>query len=97
MMHQTSIDFDVCASRHHGNEQSVAAHHDTTIQRQRVLEAIKAAGANGITCDELSAKWGVGQNSISGRFSSLSHDLMIRKISTRPTRSGKQAAVYVAN
>jgi len=94
-MHQTSIDFDICQNRHRGNAQSVAAFSgDTSQQRMQVLEAIREAGSHGLSCDELSAKWGVGCNAISGRFSELKMTGLIVKSGLRPTRAGKNAAVY---
>jgi hypothetical protein len=95
-MHQTSIDFDICSARHQRSPESVAAFNPESAEsdRKRVYQAIVDAGGVGLTCDELAAKWGVGQNQISGRFSWLKLQGLIQQNGTRETRAGKQAAVY---
>ena len=69
---------DICKGRHGGNANSRAANArlapNKAKQRERVLAAIVAAGEKGITCKELAEKWGVGMNTISGRFSKLKFD-----------------------
>lgn len=64
--------------------------------RERVFQAIKAAGANGVTSDQLEATMGRHQT-ISARVRELS--LLGRIMDTgrrRATRSGRKARVYVA-
>jgi hypothetical protein len=100
---------DPCAGRHGGNPQSEAAHRRLSVsglvgqQREWVLHQIRRAGKDGMTVDELSElateRCGreVPPNRISGRVSELKHLGLIRGTgSTRPTRTGTQAAVLVA-
>ena len=86
---------NVCANRHHGNEQSVAANKNPDKQRQRaqVLAAIQYRTQ---TCEQIEEFTGLPHQSCSARISELKRDGLIRKIGTRPTRSGCQAAVYQA-
>lgn len=88
--------FDVCAARHKGNAESVAANRRNSMHRTRqqaeVLEAVRAAGENGLTCRELAERWGVGMNTISGRFSELKRAGLIRNAGVRDG-----CGVYVAN
>ena len=66
---------DPCAGRHRDNPESTAAFRRLAPirrkQAQRVLDAVLAAGADGLTCRELAERWGKGMNAISGRFSEL--------------------------
>jgi len=91
-------DRDICANRHGGNEQSVAANEKISefkvSARNRVLIAIQSSV--GQTCEEIEAETLLSHQSCSARISELKRDGLIRKIGTRPTRSGCQAAVYQA-
>jgi hypothetical protein len=68
---------DICAQKHGGDENSRAAHRrlveggGLSRQRAEVLAAVRQAGVRGLTCSELAARWDVGLNRISGRFSEL--------------------------
>lgn len=66
---------DICAGRHGGNEQSAQANErgasGRAQQRALVLAEIERAGRAGLTCKELAARWDVGMNAISGRFTEL--------------------------
>ena len=88
--------FDVCAGRHKGNPQSVAANNKNAgrriKQRHEVFSAVYNAGADGITCRELAKQWEVGMNVISGRFSELKFLKLIR-----PAGRRDDCAVYVAS
>lgn len=77
--------FDICRNRHKGNEESHKANLrvNKKLQRERVLSAIRNAGPVGLTCRELAELWDVGMNTISGRFSELKRDGLIRKDSVR--------------
>lgn len=92
---------DVCAGRHGGDPQSTTAHAmrrgKADAQRQRVREAIRATKAHGLTVDELSARWGVPPNAISGRFTELKGPRFraIVKRGTRKTRTGAPASVWI--
>ena len=60
--------------------------------RKRGLAEVQAAGPGGLTAKELAERWGVGLNTISGRFSELMALGLIRKTGSR--REG--AAVLIA-
>lgn len=97
-MQQTLFTEDICSRNHGANPQSVAAEPSKESKealRRRILQAIQEAGSWGISCDELAAKWNVGNHTLSPRFSELKANGMIRQIATRPTRSGKPAAIFV--
>lgn len=89
---------DVCRQRHGGNPQSEEANDriqpHKEMDRQKVLAAVVASGDVGVTCKELAAAWGVGQNNISGRFTELKDDFYIRQSKTTPKRD--HATVWVA-
>lgn len=64
-------------------------------QRAAILSAIRAAGVRGITDDELQATLGLDGSTIRPRSGELLAAGLIEKTNnTRPTRSGRQAAVY---
>lgn len=57
--------------------------------RGRVLEAIRAAGANGMTCDEVQVLLGLSHQQCSPRVSELARSgEIVPSGLTRPTRSG---------
>lgn len=89
--------WDVCARRHGGNVESRAARIACRVseQRDKVLAAVEAAGAQGVTCHELAAAWGVTPNTISGRFSELKATGHIRKAGTRKNAAGQRCGVLV--
>ena len=89
--------WDVCARRHGGNEESRAARIACRVmeQRDKVLAAVEAAGALGITCHELASRWGVSPHQISGRFSELKAAGHIRKAGTRKNTAGQRCGVLV--
>ena len=82
---QTTIDFDVCANRHGGNAESIAANRRNAATRANQRASVLAAcqRTNGVTCRELAEEWNVGMNQISGRFSELKQTGEIYKIGVR--------------
>lgn len=90
---------DPTAPRHNGNPESAAAFEQSSsghcVIKERILEVITAQGDHGITADELAARWNVGVNTISGRFSQLAAEKKIKRQGTRPTRTGCQAAIWI--
>lgn len=78
---------DICANRHQGNAQSMAAFQrvleSMPEQRANVARAIRHAGSHGLTCKELAERWGCGMNAISGRFSELKAKGLVEKVGTR--------------
>jgi len=89
-------DRDICANNHGGNEQSVIANEKPDKEKQRavIMSQIRFYWKHGATCDELECILNMPHQSCSARISELKRDGLIRKIGTRPTRSGCQAAVY---
>ena len=67
--------FDICQNRHGGNAESAAAFarvaRSHSAKCEAVYSAICEAGPDGLTCKELAARWGVGMNEISGRWTDL--------------------------
>ena len=90
--------WDVCERKHRGNAESQAARKrcNTAEQRERVFAAIREAGTEGLTCHELAARWGVSPNKISGRFSELKRNGLVRKNGTRTNDAGAKCGVIVA-
>jgi hypothetical protein len=88
---------DLCANRHGGNEQSVAAFAkgNRGQQRERVYNAI-VESPNGLTCDELAAQWGVSRHRLSPRFSELKAQYRIWVCGQRKTPAGGFAGVHFA-
>jgi predicted transcriptional regulator len=89
---------DICKNYHKGNEQSVAANMIAApfkvSTRVKIILALKTRGDQ--TCEELEKELQLSHQACSARISELKRDGLIRKIGTRPTRSGCQAAVYQA-
>lgn len=83
---------------HGGNAQSNAARQAVHVKalRARVLNAIIAKGKNGMTCDEAEVELDMSHQTCSARFTELKRDKYIAQAGKRPTRTGCQAAVYVA-
>lgn len=97
----TGFTNDICANRHGGNPESVAAFNkcDRQSQRENVYDAIRNAGAIGLTRDELAVVWTRPDysplSSVSARFTELFAAERIVKVGRRSTRAGCMAAVYV--
>lgn len=91
---------DITGGRHGGNPQSVAAHDSIVIDKARVRRQIitwvSQRGDVGATSDEVERALGLPHQTVSARFSEakVSGDL-IDTGRRRPTRSGRQAAVYI--
>ncbi len=98
--------FDVCKNFHRGNEQSIEANKkvDKHDQRSRILRALKEswyAREAGLTCEMLEETTSIPHQSCSARISELKNPNQpggpkIKKVGTRPTRSGCMAAIYQA-
>lgn len=93
---------DLCTSRHHGADTSVAAFQATpesTRQRQRklVLDLIKRKGIEGATCEEASILLGIAYTAASGRCTELQRlELIHDSGERRGTTHGRTARVYRA-
>lgn len=93
---------DVCANKHGGNENSAAAYADTPqrkrdADRETIIGLARAAGPEGITCEEACDAMKTTPNVISGRFSELVRDGVLKRDGKRRTRSGCWAAVHVSH
>jgi predicted transcriptional regulator len=79
--------WDVCANKHKGNAESKEANAKASSgklqMREYVLLNIEKAGDYGLTCKELADKWGVGMNTISGRWTELKAAGLIEQIGRR--------------
>lgn len=65
---------------------------------EKVLDAIKAAGGKGMTCDECERATGLPHQTASARYRGLEQRGLIRRTDDkRPTRSGRNAVVYQAS
>jgi predicted ArsR family transcriptional regulator len=89
--------FDICARKHGGNPESQEANRRVSQSkendRMKILEHLKV---NPMTVDEVAMYWDTTPNAVSGRFSELKKMGLIKKVGTRPTRSGSPAGVYAA-
>ena len=74
-MNQTAFNFDPSSRKHHNNPQSVAAHdrvkHTKQDTYKKIMNLLQARGEYGATSKEIAEAFGVGLNTISGRFSEL--------------------------
>jgi hypothetical protein len=69
----------------------------TATLRERVFRAVQAAGAEGLTADEIEVATSLGGNTVRPRIDELRKEGRIgRTEMQRPTRSGRNAFVYVA-
>ena len=64
--------------------------------RSRILAEIKKSGAHGLTCDEVEVLMDLKHQTASARVRELREKGKISTTSKRPTRSGRQAQVWVA-
>jgi hypothetical protein len=84
---------DICANRHKGNPESVAANplgKVKTLQHGLILHELKV---NHYTAEELEGLTGIGRSSVSARCSELLALGEIMRVGRRLTKSGKQASV----
>lgn len=94
-MTQNLLNFDVCANRHRGAAESVAANpsqQSKQLARKRILEALSAS--NGLICQALENQLGMAHESCSARCSELLRAGEIEIVGHALTRSGKKARVY---
>lgn len=93
--------FDITSRKHGGNECSTSAHVKIAPMlrgsRQGVFDLIRDSGQRGMTCDEIAAFLGKGENAVSGRITELLRDGRIKRDGTRKTRSGCSAAILKAS
>jgi hypothetical protein len=74
---QESLDFDICARKHKGNPESVAANPPSSHKardRQRIYELALLRGDSGLTLKEVVATLGIQIQSASARISELKAD-----------------------
>ena len=63
--------------------------------RELVFDAIRSAGKEGLTCDQVEVVTGLRHQTASARVNELGKALRIAIKGTRPTRSGRRATVWV--
>lgn len=85
---------DICANRHGGNAESVAANGGTNKGRDeaRILAAIEYMGA--CTCDEVEVLLCLSHQTCSARFADLKRAGLIEPTTRRKTRSGRWAMAW---
>lgn len=90
------VNQDICANRHQGNPESQAAFDRVATSlpaaRKRVFEHIQSRGLDGATAQECADAFGIPIHKVSGRFSELKRDGLIRKVDVR-----NHGGVYVEN
>ena len=91
---------DVCANRHRGNANSVAAHNRIAgklPEMQRIVfDVIDASGAIGVSLSEICAALERPPNAISGRITELKKSGLITKTGCRINPQGNRESIYVA-
>lgn len=91
---------DICANRHGGNAESVAANKRVTPTKAElrisIYDYIASRGAEGATTEEVSIALGIRYTTASARISELEADRWVRKAGRRPTSGGSTAAVLQA-
>jgi hypothetical protein len=91
---------DICARKHGGNAESVAAYEATKANigrdRERIVTHIRAQGSYGATRDEIAQETGIPYPTVCGRCAELQRDGIVRKSGVRrETRTGAKAMVLV--
>lgn len=80
---ESVIQRDPSARKHGGNPASTDAHRRVVHSKQdtyrKIMELLKARGTYGATSKEIAGAFGVGLNTISGRFSELKSMQWIRE------------------
>ena len=85
---------DICANRHGGNAESVAANKATNKERdaKRILALFEWHGH--ATCDEAEIQLGMSHQTCSARFADLKRAGLIEPTTRRKTRSGRWAMAW---
>lgn len=85
---------DICANRHGGNAESVAANRGTNKKRDaaRILAALEYIGA--CACDEVEVLLCMSHQTCSARFADLKKAGLIEPTNRRKTRSGRWAMAW---
>lgn len=90
---------DPTARKHQSHPNSAAAwEHQKALladAQKAVFSTVCRSRGKGITVDEASVRLHTTPNAISGRFTELYNRGVIKAIGKRPTRTGRNAAVYV--
>ena len=85
---------DITRNYHGGNEESEQANESITgtkeQMRTKLYDALKRRPS---TCEELEDRFGMKHQTVSARLSELKRDGLVEKVGTRPTSSGRSAAV----
>ncbi len=90
-----STNYDICASRHQGNEFSTEANpnpHQKSRDRLKIVLHIRANGPR--TGEEIGNDLTMCYSTVSARMSELKRDGVIIKVGRRPTATGATAGVF---
>lgn len=87
---------DITYRKHGGNEFSNAANQSTDKDRdlQRIYRLLHSIYPNGLTADEVAARFGMLSQTCSARFSEMKYYGWLEKCGVRNTRSGRPAGVW---
>lgn len=97
---QSVLSFDVCASNHRGNLESVKAAEQGSArrpgQRQRIFTFLHSRGTEGATCEEIELALDLRHQTCSARISELKAEGIIQDSGRkRQTSTGSEAAVLI--
>lgn len=96
---------DICSNRHKNHPFSRRANLSVVsikaAVREKVYQYIVSKGDIGATCEEIEVALGLSHQSASARCAELKYpsdngDPLVRESGSRPTKSGRRAAVLVA-
>lgn len=84
---------DICANRHGGNAESVAANRGTNKERDTAM-ILRRLSILDFTCDEMEHYSNLSHQTCSARFSDLKRLGLIEPTTRRKTRSGRWAMAW---
>jgi predicted HTH transcriptional regulator len=88
--------FDICRSRHQGNQFSEAANESISREKSKLCEQVYEliAQSHGLTCEDVEATLSLSHQTASARISELKKAGRVGVSGTRKTKSGRNAGVY---
>jgi hypothetical protein len=97
MATQAALNFDICARKHKGNQESVAANPPSSHKardRQRIYELALLRGDSGLTLKEVVSTLGIQIQSASARISELKADRQLVANGSRREKCAVLVPVY---
>ena len=85
---------DICANRHGGNAESVAANNGTNKALDKVRILASFSVLDDATCEEVEEYTGISHQTCSARFADLKRLGLIEPTTRRKTRSGRWAMAW---